>query len=428
VFALAGCSSESAPTVTSSASGPPSVVRVALTDFRWPIDPALARTRDDTTLVRTLYSTALRVDPATGNPVPGLCRGWAAADSFRTWTFTCRNAPAIAAALRRVANLRDAPLNWLFADARIGAPAANRLVVRLPFPWRRFPFALTTVAAAPRSVPGPFRLVSGNADQFVVRNANLTVLFRRYTPRGAERAFERGDVDEAPVPAGQIAATRARLGDVVQSRTLLALDGVALRRLIPALRRVYWDTANRGDYADLIAESGGAAAPSVVATTKKVSPRAFRKAVDAIATLPRVRVRIGVPADPGLRAGARLLYGDWRDVGLGPLLVTEPARALDGSFERVFAPYPQAEALPAELVLRDRLGSRSLLVRALADDEQGAALARFDEDLRASARFVPVAWVVDARLVSPRLRGWGEDALGDVDYEAVRSLASSRSR
>ena len=412
--------------MTASAGGPPNVVRVALTDFRWPVDPALARTRDDTTLVRTLYPTALRVDPATGDPVAGLCRGWAGADGFRTWTFTCRKAPAIAAALRRVAHLRAAPLHWLFAEARIGAPSANRLVVRLPFAWRRFPYALTTVAAAPRSVPGPFRLVSGTADQFVVRNANLTVLFRRYTPRGAERAFERGEVDEAPVPAGQIAATRARFGDVVRSRTLLALDGVALWRLMPSLRRVYWDTANRGDYADLIAESRGAAAPSVIATTRKVSPRAYRRAVDAIATLPRVRVRIGVPADTGLRAAARLLYGDWRDVGLGPLLVTEPAHALDGSFERVLVPYPQAEALPSELVLRDRLGSRSLLLRALAANDQTAALARFDKDLRGSARFVPVAWVVDARLVSPRLRGWSEDALGDVDYESVRSLASSR--
>ena len=412
--------------MTASAGGPPNVVRVALTDFRWPVDPALARTRDDTTLVRTLYPTALRVDPATGDPVAGLCRGWAGADGFRTWTFTCRKAPAIAAALRRVAHLRAAPLHWLFAEARIGAPSANRLVVRLPFAWRRFPYALTTVAAAPRSVPGPFRLVSGTADQFVVRNANLTVLFRRYTPRGAERAFERGEVDEAPVPAGQIAATRARFGDVVRSRTLLALDGVALWRLMPSLRRVYWDTANRGDYADLIAESRGAAAPSVIATTRKVSPRAYRRAVDAIATLPRVRVRVGVPADAGLRAAARLLYGDWRDVGLGPLLVTEPAHALDGSFERVLVPYPQAEALPSELVLRDRLGSRSLLLRALAANDQTAALARFDKDLRGSARFVPVAWVVDARLVSPRLRGWSEDALGDVDYESVRSLASSR--
>jgi hypothetical protein len=401
-------------------------VRVALTDFRWPVDPALAQTSDDTTLVRTLYSTALRVDPSTGDPVPGLCRGWAAADGYRTWTFTCRSAPAIAAALRRVAQKQDAPLHWLFAGARIGAPSANRLVVRLPFAWRRFPYALTTVAAAPRSVAGPFRLVSGSPDQIVVRNPTLTVLFRRYTPRGAERAFERGEVDEAPVPEGELVATRARLGDAVQSRTLLAVDGVALRRLLPALRRVYWDTANRGDYADLVAESRGAAAPSVVGTAKKVSPRAYRNALQAIRTLPRVRVRLGVPADGSLRDGARLLYGDWRDLGLGPLLVTEPARSLDGSFERVTAAYPQAEAIPAALVLRDRLGSRDLLLRALAANAQSPALARFDGDLRASARFLPIAWVADTRLVSPRLRGWSEDALGDVDYAAVRSLASSR--
>jgi hypothetical protein len=32
---------------------------------------------------------------------------------------------------------------------------------------------------------------------------------------------------------------------------------------------------------------------------------------------------------------------------------------------------------------------------------------------------VPIAWAVDARLVSPRLRGWREDALGVVDYNRV---------
>ena len=400
-------------------------MRVALSDFRWPVDPALARTRDDTLLARTLYSTALRIDPATGAPTAGLCSGWAAGDSFRRWTFTCRDAPAIAAALQRVQHLPNAPLRWLFAGARVAAPRANRLVVQLPFAWRRFPYALTTVASAPRSVPGPFRLVTGSADQVVARSPSLTLLFHRYTQRAAERAFERGDVDEAPVATGEVAGTRARLGNVVQTRTLLALDGVAMRRLMPALRRVYWDTANRSDYADLVTEARGAAASSVVTTVKKIPPRAYRNALTAIRTLPRVRVRIGVPDDPGLRAGARLLYGDWRDIGLGPLLVSESAPALDGVFDRWAAPYPQAEALPAELALRDRLGSRRLLLQALAAGDQGAALTRFDADLRATARFVPVAWAVDARLVSPRLQGWREDALGDVDYSAVRSLASS---
>jgi hypothetical protein len=401
-------------------------VRVALTDLRWPLDPALAAGRDETTLARALYATPLRTDPVTGAVVPGLCGAWAASDGFRTWTFTCRSAPSIAATLRRVAGLRAAPGRWLFAGARFAAPSANRLVVRLPFPWRRFPYALTTVASASRFQPGPFRLVSGSANRVVVRNPTLTVVFRRYTARGAERAFERGDVDEAPVPPGDIAATRARLGSVVHARTLLALDGVVFRKLLPALRRVYWQTADRTDYAELVPESGGAAALSVVATSTKATPRAYRNAVRAIATLPRLQVRIGVPADPVLRYGAQLLYAQWRDVGLGPRLVTEPAAA-DGAFARWFAAYPQAEALPSQLVLRDGVGSRALLLRALAATDQGAALARFDDGLRVSASLVPVAWVVDARLVSPRLRGWRQDALGDVDYSAVRSLASSRS-
>jgi hypothetical protein len=427
LLALAGCGADDgARTPRSEASGPPGVVRIALTDFRWPLDPALARGRDETTLARALYSTPLRVDPATGAPAAGLCSGWAASDGLKTWTLTCRNAPAIAAALRRVGRLTDAPSNWLFADARISAPSAGKLVVRLPFAWRRFPYALTAVGAAPRFVPGPFELVSGSRDHIVARSNLLTLEFRRLTPRAAQRAFERGEVDEAPVPLGEIARTRARLGDVVHARTLLALDAVTLRRLRPELRRVYWDTAGRNDYAELVAEERGASALSVVNRKVKGTPRAYRQAVGAIETLPRVRVRIGVPADPTLKYGARLLYAQWRDVGLGPQLVTEPARALDGSLARWFAPYPQAEALPAELALAAGIGSRTLALRALAASEQRAPLDALDDDLHATARLVPVSWVVDARVVSPRLRGWTEDALGDVDYAGVRSLASSR--
>ncbi|MFL5945888.1 MAG: hypothetical protein ACJ74C_10695 [Gaiellaceae bacterium] len=430
MLAVGGCGSGAGKRVIrTEASGPPGVVRVALTDFRWPLDPALVRGRDETTLARALYSTPLRIDAATGAPTAGLCSGWAASDELHTWTLTCRNAPAIAAALRRVGRLTDAPSHWLFADARIAAPSASRLVVRLPFAWRRFPYALTAVAAAPRFVPGPFRVVSGSPDNIIARSNTLTLDFRRYTARAAQRAFERGEVDEAPVPLGEIARTRARLGDdVVRSRTLLALDAVTLRRLRPELRRVYWDTAGRNDYAELVAEERGAAALSVVSRDVKGTPRAYRRAVGSIPTLPRVRVRIGVPADATLRYGARVLYAQWRDVGLGPQLVTEPAAALDGSLTRWFASYPQAEALPAELALGARIGSRALALRALAAADQGAALDALDEDLRASARLVPVSWVVDARVVSPRLRGWSDDALGAVDYAAVRSLASSRRR
>jgi hypothetical protein len=399
---------------------------VALSSFRWPIDPALASGRDETVLARTLYATPLRTDPVTDAVVPGLCSAWSATPDFRTWRFRCKSASAIAAAIRRVARLRAAPAHWLFADTRVSV-AGGRLMVRLPFPWRRFPYALTVVGAAPRTVPGPFKLVSGSPQLVVARNDLLTVMFQPMSPRAAERAFERGQVDEAPIPVGDVAGTRARLGGVVHARTLLALDGVALRRLRPELRRAYWQTATRGDYSELVSESSGATALSVVASSAKPRPREFRNAVRAIRTaLPRARVRIGVPADPELQFGARILYAGWRDVGLGPQLVIEPARALDGSFTRWAALYPQAEALPAELVLRDGLGSQPVLLHALAANDQRGPLQAFDADLRTSARVVPVAWVVDARLVSPRLRGWREDALGDVDYAAVRSLASSR--
>jgi hypothetical protein len=427
---VAGCDSETtAPARPFHVSGPPDVVRVALRDFRWPLDPALVEGRDEIALARTLYATPLRTDLATGAVVPGLCSAWRASPDFREWSFTCRSAPSIAAALRRVVRLRDAPSRWLFADAvEIAAETSTSLVVRLGFPWRRFPYALTNVAAAPRFVPGPFQLVSGSRNRVVVRRTGLTVVFLRLGPRAAVRAFRRGEVDEAPVPVGDIVAAKAAFGAALRSRTLLGLDLVVFKDLGPALRRVYWQTANRGDYEELIPQLEGAAAFGVIGSERRAEPSRFRRALKAIASLPRVRVRVGVASDPTLRAGARLLYAQWRDVGLGPQLAAQDAKALDASFARVLAAYPQQEAIPAELVLRDDVPVRAAVLDALAATGQRAALVRLDEQLRALAIVVPVAWVVDARLVSPRLTGWREDVLGNVDYAAVRSRASSRSR
>ena len=72
---------------------------------------------------------------------------------------------------------------------------------------------------------------------------------------------------------------------------------------------------------------------------------------------------------------------------------------------------------------------RALNEIGLREDMQRRAAEEYDEYVRALrdlARIVPIAWVVDARLVSPRLEGWREDVLGDVDYAEVRSRASSR--
>jgi hypothetical protein len=107
------------------------------------------------------------------------------------------------------------------------------------------------------------------------------------------------------------------------------------------------------------------------------------------------------------------------------VLVSDSARNVTTDF-RLVAAYPQAEALLAEAVHLSDFGRRDLLAAVLAATEQGPALERLDAALRALGRVVPVAWVVDARLVSSRLEGWREDVLGNVDYAEVRSRASSR--
>jgi hypothetical protein len=356
-----------------------------------------------------VYATPLRTDP-DGRVVPGLCTGWSASSFFRVWRFTgCRAAPAIAAELRRVAHVKASPARWIFAAARaITSPAPNTIVVHLRYPWRRFPYALTTVAAAPRGVAGPFRVVHASSQQLVLGGAGKTLVFRRLSGLAALRAFRRGAVDEAPVPLGDIGRFSSDVE--LHVRTLLAQDLVTFRSsAVPTdVRQAYWDTANRGDYQALVAENRASAALGIAGVEPKPDPAAFRRAIHRIPSLPAVEVRIAVPDDPVLRYGANLLYGQWREAGLGPKLVSGTSSA-DADFRRVLAVYPQDEALLGALGLPAPFGAI----------DQRSGFDRIDEQLRAAATVVPVCWVIDARLVSPALRGWREDLLGDVDYASV---------
>jgi hypothetical protein len=273
---------------------------------------------------------------------------------------------------------------------------------------------LTAVAAAPRGVEGPFRLVRGSADRIVVEHAGKRVVFRRLEPAAAARAFRAGQVDEAPVPVGDLDTLRSAYD--VRVRELLAQDVVVFGGAVgPGLRRAYRDTADRTDYAPLL---GTSQTVGVLASDAKPDPAAFRRALRAIPGLPHRTVRVARP--PALDYGADILYGQWREAGLGPQLVRAP-QASDAQLERLTAAYPQAEALPAALVLGQGLSGRPALLRALARVNQTGALAAVDRDLKNGARAVPIAWVTDARLVSRRLGGWSEDLLGAVDYSRVRA-------
>ena len=257
-------------------------------------------------------------------------------------------------------------------------------------------------------MPGPFRVVKASDGRVELARGETRLVFRRLAPYAAVRAFRRHEVDEAPVPHGDLAYLREHVRNV-EVRRLLAQDVVAFSRgRVPLeVRRAYWGTANRGDYQTLVADDAAAEAFALIGTPKP-DPAAFRKAVARIPGLSPVPVRISVPADPTLLYGAGLLLGQWREVGLRAQLVGPGARA-GGEFRRVLAPYPQNEALLGALGVAAPLGKV----------DQRQAFAAIDARNAAAAAIMPICWVADARLVSPSLLGWQEDVLGDVDYTRV---------
>ena len=258
-------------------------------------------------------------------------------------------------------------------------------------------------------MPGPFRLVRGSPNRVELARNGIRLVFQRLSGIGVLRALRRGELDEAPVPLGDVGLFRSDPA-TLRVRTLLALDAVRFGNDAEpqALRRAYWETANRGDYEALVTEDDATAAYGVAGTAQKADPAAYRREVKSIASLPRVAVRIAVPRDAMLQYGARLLYAQWRELGLGPQLV--PLGSVeDADFSRYTAAYPQTEAL---------LGAVGDFAPVGAAD-QSRAFERSDEIDRRVARLIPVCWVADARWVSPRLRGWSENVLGDVDYAGV---------
>jgi hypothetical protein len=325
-----------------------------------------------------LFSTPLRTD-ASGALRPGLCTSWRASGTL--WRLRCSHAGAIATQLRRTGL---EPGAW----ARKGM-----LMMRSPDP--DVPYRLTEPRAAPPGVPGPFRLISASPTRVVAERDGVRVDVRKLEPYAALKLFRAGKLDEAPVPLGDIRAAGLdpQLAPVLHVRRLLAVDSVIWRGVPARLRSVYDDTADRADYQALVPEFEAPPAESLTERGRPSASKAaiaLREAKKRIPGLPKVAVRFVKPRDPTLAYGLNLLVASWRDLGLGAVV-----GGGDSSFERLAPAYPKASALTA-------IGQAN--------------------------RLAPIAWVADARLVSPRLRGWQEDELGSVDYARVRLRGPSRSR
>jgi hypothetical protein len=232
------------------------------------------------------------------------------------------------------------------------------------------------------ALAGQFRLVSRSPDRVVIRRPGLTVVFRTMEPYAALRAFRRGELDEAPVPQGEIRAMEAHptLSPALRARALQGVDVVVLpRRLSPALRRAYRLTVPRGEYQALISERVAAPAWGLRPGAEPASFAEIRSARGSIGGLSPAPLTLGVADRPELVEAAELVWAEWRQLGL-PVRLRPGARGTDMRFVR---------AIPS------------------------SAIAGRPDDV------VPLGWVAEARLVSPRVHGWRMDAAGVVDYSRL---------
>ena len=239
-------------------------------------------------------------------------------------------------------------------------------------PWPLPKRALTRDERQLADTVRAFDVVRARPGEIVVRRGPLRVVFREVEPHRAAVLFRRGKLDEAPVPLGDIRAALddEKVGDAVRVTHLDAVDGLRASRLPRSVRDTLAATAARRDYAQLVPEDIDAAMPSPPA-------RVFRAARDGVLGLPKTPVRIGVEGDPALATARRFS--------------------------------PRRGATSTSTCTSSRRGANATFVRGSADVT------------------IPIARAVDARFVSPRVRGWRENARGIVDYARVRLRAATRS-
>ena len=191
----------------------------------------------------------------------------------------------------------------------------------------------------------------------------MRVELRKLEPFRALRLFRAGKLDEAPVPLGDIRATKLdpQLAPALRVRRLLAADAVIFDRSIPRkLRQVYDDTADRADYQALVPEFEAPPAEDLRHRGKPSASQAaiaLRDAKQRIPSLPKRAVGFTPGSDPTLAYGTNLLVAAWRDLGLGAHVGGDDAQLV-----RLAAAYPKLSALTlygrGERPGPDRLGRR----------------------------------------------------------------------
>ena len=158
-------------------------------------------------------------------------------------------------------------------------------------------------------MPGPFRLISASPRHVVAERNGVRVDVRKLAPFAALKLFRAGKLDEAPVPLGDIRATKLdpQLAPALRVRRLLAADAVVFSHRVPAeTLNVYSDTADRADYQALVPEFEAPPAESLAEHGQPSASKAaiaLRDAKKRIPGLGHQAVRFAQPRRPdvGLR-------------------------------------------------------------------------------------------------------------------------------
>ena len=172
--------------------------------------PRSRESRDEIELARCSTRRRSGVGPARAHDAGSLLARGAATRRAASGRCAAATRPRSPAELRRVAALAGGALAPGSSPTRRGSRrSGDELRIVLRRPWRRFPYALTAVAAAPRGVAGPVprRLrVAGPPRRRRGRGCGSSSGGWSRTPPRPRSG--RGELDEAPVALGDIRAAR----------------------------------------------------------------------------------------------------------------------------------------------------------------------------------------------------------------------------
>ena len=293
-LAAAGCSSSSAPQHAAPlpVGGPPKLIRVALADLLWPLEPERAKTRDQIVVARMLFSTPLRTDLAGQRCGPACARAGAGPGSCGA----C--AAATPARSRSSSGTRGSSQARLPVKGELRLPTSEPDV---PLPPDR---GAGGTARRARAVPadlGQPDADRGGAQRASASSCASSSPSARCSSSARGSSTRRRSRSATSAPRSSTRSSRPRCAYVGCSRSMPSSSTASIPR---KLRHVYDDTADRADYQALVPEFEAPPAENLHDRGQPSASQAaiaLRDAKQRIPSLPKRRRRLRARVRPDAR-------------------------------------------------------------------------------------------------------------------------------